>query len=348
MKLLVPLLLLAQLLSCKAGLVLPGHEELLPVLPHNIEKYPDCDGPESEAIAAAAVQHINKHLKHGYKFDLNRIEKIVQLERRPHGKLVKLELDLVETKCHIVSPTPVENCTVRTRMEHAVEGDCDVNLIESHGKYKVVHTNCHSEPDSAEDVNKLCPDCALLSLLNDTEVVNTVHTALDEYNALNTTHDHYKLLEISRGQHSHLAKSVYAEFAIVNTNCSAQHAKEHEEDCHVETGEHLHYGFCTASFHKGMTPDSADQHDVLCTIYDHQPGVSHHHLTKEHLEGKLQPAGRGFAHLDLVHSHHNTSGSHSHSHSDEVVAVEQPASLVKRAILPVVQACPGRYRHFDL
>ncbi|XP_060098622.1 alpha-2-HS-glycoprotein [Heteronotia binoei] len=340
MKSLVALVLLAHLLSCQANLVLEVPPEVVP------PKVPGCDDPEAEHAAAAALNHINQHMKHGYKFDLNRIEKFVQHERRPHGKIVDLELDLLETTCHIVDPRPVENCTVRDRMNHAVEGDCDVKMIEINGQYKVVHTKCHSSPDSREDLAKLCPDCSPLSSLNDTDVVNTAHAALAEFNAENTTQEHYMLLEISRGQHLHLARGVHIEFAIVNTNCSAQHAKEHVDDCHVATGEHLHYGFCKASFHKSVAEGTPDHHEVHCDVFGHQPGVSHHHLVEEHLKGKLAPAGRGHTHLDMIHSHNDTGASHSHS--DEAVPVEKPVSLVKRAIRAVVPGCPGRYRHFDL
>uniref|UniRef100_A0ACB8FBK4 Uncharacterized protein n=1 Tax=Sphaerodactylus townsendi TaxID=933632 RepID=A0ACB8FBK4_9SAUR len=224
----------------------------------------------------------------------------------------------------------------------AVEGDCDVKLIHDNGQYKVVHTKCHSSPDSSEDFIRMVPDGIRLSRLNDTDVVNTVNAALAEYNAANTTQDYYKLLEISRGYHVHLTGGVHAEFAIVNTNCSAQHANEHHDDCHVETGDHLHYGFCKVSTHK-VGAEGAEEHDVHCTIYDHQPGVHHHHLTEEHLKGHLPPAGRGFRHLDLIHSHNATSGSHSHS--DEVPPVVTPLAIVKRAIIP---GCPGKYRHFDI
>lgn len=31
---------------------------------------------------------------------------------------------------------------------------------------------------------------------------------------------------------------VHVEFAIAGTNCTAQQAKEHVENCYVETGEH--------------------------------------------------------------------------------------------------------------
>lgn len=341
MKSLVALVLLAQLFSCKAGLVPDVPPEILP------KAVLGCDDPETEAAAQAVEDHMNRHLKHGYKVRYNRIENVVRHERRPHGHVWNMEMEFVETTCHIVDPKPAPNCTVRRREEHAVEGECDVKMVEAEGQFKVVHANCHSSPDSSEDFRRSCPECTHMTELNDTDVVNTVHAALAEFNAKNTTNDHYKLLEISRGHHSHLSKGVFAEFAIVNTNCTAHHDEEHADDCHVATGDHLHYGFCKAAFHKGMGEGAADHHEVHCTIFEHQAGVTHDHLVHEHMEGKLPPAGRGFRHLDMKHSFNGPVGSHSHS--DEVPPPEKPAALAKRSILRVAApGCPGKYHHYEL
>uniref|UniRef100_A0A8B9QGF9 Alpha 2-HS glycoprotein n=1 Tax=Apteryx owenii TaxID=8824 RepID=A0A8B9QGF9_APTOW len=77
-----------------------------------------CDDPESEAAAELAVNYINDHSHHGYKFALNRIENVRVLPQVSEELILFLELDLLETKCHILSPTPLENCTVRSFTEH--------------------------------------------------------------------------------------------------------------------------------------------------------------------------------------------------------------------------------------
>uniref|UniRef100_A0A8C9FD40 Alpha 2-HS glycoprotein n=1 Tax=Pavo cristatus TaxID=9049 RepID=A0A8C9FD40_PAVCR len=81
-----------------------------------------CDDPETEAAAELAVNYINGHSHHGYKFALNRIEQVRVL---PQGLVYKcsmpilfLELDLLETTCHILNPTPLVNCSVRTFEQH--------------------------------------------------------------------------------------------------------------------------------------------------------------------------------------------------------------------------------------
>ncbi|XP_003225747.1 alpha-2-HS-glycoprotein [Anolis carolinensis] len=350
MKSLIALVLLGQILASKAT------SEPFPPL---VSSLPDCDDPESEAAANFAVDHINSHSLHGYKYTLSRIENVKVLPRRPTGKIYLLELDLAETKCHVLSPTPIQNCSVRAKVEHAVEGDCDVKMLHLDGQYKVLSTKCHSSPDSREDFEKVCPDCAPLALLDDVNVVNAVNTALAQYNTYNSTDHHFELLEIARGRNSHMPPGTFVEFAIAATNCTEQEAKEHK-DCHVMTGEHAQFGFCKATIFKkpsgeGPALFAIFPNVVICDIFDKQVGHSHTHLTKHHLGKKIPSPGAGYSVLDLIHSHNNTLASHE-SHSAEVPVV-QASPVVKRAAevppviqpaLPHLQQCPGKYRHFDI
>lgn len=63
MKLLLALIFLAQLL-------IRTTESFIPVAAKRL----DCHGPEAEQAATAAVDYINSHALHGYKYDLNRVE----------------------------------------------------------------------------------------------------------------------------------------------------------------------------------------------------------------------------------------------------------------------------------
>ncbi|XP_060623406.2 alpha-2-HS-glycoprotein [Anolis sagrei] len=350
MKSLIALVLLGQILASKAT------SEPFPPL---IGRRPDCDDPEIENAAKIAMDHINSHTLHGYKHVFNRMENVKVLPRRPTGEIIFLEMDTLETNCHVMSPTPVENCTVRARTEHAVEGDCDVKMLLLEGQYKVLSTKCHSSPDSREDLQRLCPDCAPLQPLNEPEVMNAVTTALAEFNAHNETDHHYDLLEITRGRHSHMPRATFVEFAIAATNCTEKEANEHK-DCHVMTGEHAHFGFCKATVFKKPSGDGPTilmvfpDNVVACEIFDKKVGHSHTHLTQHHLGKKIPSPGVGHTVLDLIHSHNNTLASHE-SHSAEVPAV-QASPVVKRAAVDVaqiqpmlhLQQCPGKYRHFAI
>ncbi|XP_064418133.1 alpha-2-HS-glycoprotein isoform X2 [Latimeria chalumnae] len=328
MKAFLALLVMTQLLSCKAVGVDIGADQLHPRLL-------DCDSPEAEAAANFAVNAINAHHHHGYKFALNRIESLKVKARRPFGEAFEMELDLLETKCHVVDPTPFEQCAVRPVEEQAVEGDCDVTLLKVDGNFSVVTQTCKSAPDSSEKLLTTLPTLPKLLPLNSSIVINAVNASLKTFNS-NSTQDHsFTLLEVGRAfiQHKAAGDAVVSEFAIVETNCSDNTL--FSDHCEV-LGE------------------------------DVAPEAKIHH----HREDHAHKVGHKHAHGNAYHNlHHFTSSSESHSEEVPSVAPAPASSIIKRSaesaevdsnpvadpkpgptsIAVVVQSpplCPGKIRHF--
>ncbi|KFO54837.1 Alpha-2-HS-glycoprotein [Corvus brachyrhynchos] len=333
MKALVALILLVQL---------PIHKAVPAAPPAPL----GCDDPESVAAAEAAVNYINGHSHHGYKFALNRIEDIRVVPQGPNNDIIFLELDLLETKCHILSPTPLANCTVRSFAEHAVEGDCDVKLQKVDGTLSVVASKCHSHADSSEDILKVCPDCPLLATLNNTEVLGTVSAALNDYNS-KTTDSYLRLLEI--GMHT-----VVAEFAVGATNCSAGEAKANVGACQLLPEDQSNFGFCTAVMVKRPSEDL----QVDCQLYGHQVPAPYSQDTS----AGLVPSAVGFTNHNLRLSHNNPVASESSS-SEILRSMLSAKSVTKRAVADAAQhdkvprpvgfvppppPCPGKIHHFDI
>ncbi|NWI65682.1 FETUA protein, partial [Todus mexicanus] len=346
MKALVALILLVQLPIHKAVPAPP----LAPL---------GCDDPESEAAAEVAVSYINSHSHHGYKFALNRIENIRVLPQGPNNDIIFLELDLLETKCHVLSPTPLENCTVRSFAEHAVEGDCDIKLQKLDGKITVLASKCHSHADSNEDVAQLCPDCPLLASLNNTEVTTAVTAALGDHNS-KTADAYLKLLEIGRAQiQYHPAHVVYVEFAVAATNCSAEEAKVHVEACQLLPDDQSNFGFCTATVVKRPSEDL----QVNCQLYGHQvptpdtPFFFRVFQSTSTSVGLVPSVAQGFTNHNLRFSHNNPVASES---SEVPISVLPVKPVAKRAVAqhdkvphPVgfvspPLLCPGKVRHFKI
>ncbi|NXL92080.1 FETUA protein, partial [Alectura lathami] len=361
MKALVALILLVQLPMHRAAPAAPP-----PPL--------GCDDPEAEAAAEFAVSYINGHSHHGYKFALNRIEQIRVLPQGADNEILFLELDLLETRCPILSPTPLVNCTVRSFTEHAVEGDCDVKLQKLNGQLSVLASQCHSHADSSEDVRQLCPDCPLLASLNNTEVLAAVTAALNDHNS-KTPDAYLRLLEIGRAtiQH-HPAHVVSVEFAVAATDCTAEEAKDNLEACQLLPEDQSNFGFCTATV---VTRPSQDL-QVDCQLYGHQvpalrtlpsfPGCSTLPvlieaiaLSQDTSAGLVPSAGQGFINHNLRLSHNNPVASESSS--SEFPSVPLAKSVVKRAAAQVAQhdkvphpvgfvppppPCPGKVRYFEI
>ncbi|NXR77744.1 FETUA protein, partial [Pycnonotus jocosus] len=343
MKALVALILLVQL---------PIHKAIPAAPPAPL----GCDDPESEAAAEVAVNYINGQSHHGYKFTLNTIEDIRVVPQGPNNDIIFLELNLLETKCPILSPTPLANCTVRSFAEHAVEGDCDVKLQKVDGILSVLASKCHSHADSNEDVRKVCPDCSLLERMNNTDVLEAVSAALNDYNS-KTTGPYLRLLEIGRGKiQYHPGHIIATEFAVGATNCSAEEAKANVGACQLLPEDQSNFGFCTAVMVKSPSQDL----QVDCQLYGHQvPDIP---LLSQDTSAGLAPSAVGFTNHNLGLAHNNPVASESSS-SEILRSMVAAKSVTKRAVAAVAQhdkvprpvgfvppppPCPGKIRHFDI
>ncbi|XP_014919821.2 alpha-2-HS-glycoprotein [Acinonyx jubatus] len=361
MKSLALLLCLAQLWGCHAAPHIPGlvYREL------------DCDDPETEQAALVAVDYINNHVLQGYKHTLNQIDKVKVWPRRPIGEVFELEIDTLETTCYIRDPTPVANCTVRQLMEHAVEGDCDFQVLKQDGQFTVLFAKCDSSPDSAEDVLKVCPQCPLLAPLNDTKVVHAVEVALTAFNT-QSNGSYFQLVEVSRAQLVPLPPSTYVEFAVAATDCVAAEVTDPAK-CNLLAEKQ--YGFCKATLTEKVGGEDVA---VTCTMFQTQPvlpqpqpdgteasPVADSAVTAPPpadlpaaalvvgpvvVAAPQAPLPGHRAHYDLRHAFMGVASVESASgeavHVGKVPNVAQPSVPV--AAGPVVRPCPGRIRHFKI
>ncbi|KAM4771112.1 alpha-2-HS-glycoprotein-like [Rhinophrynus dorsalis] len=339
MRLLLLSLLLAKLLICTAFVVSKPSGRVV-----------DCDDPEAHDAARASVAYVNTKHNHGYKYTLNRVEKVKVLPETDLGETFFLELDLLETKCPAVSPTSVENCPVRPIIEQAVEADCDVKLHKKNGSFSVVGMRCKSEPDSAENVFDLCPNCSLLAPMNDSRVVHAADVSLLEFNNGNNT-VFYKLHEIGRAQiQAPPSNKVNVEFVIVASNCSKEDASSALESCDVLTGNATHFGACIGSVvkHQGAVDEEVT---VQCTIYDPQPGQADQTgVQNDALVPQQQPAvAHGHFHHNLHYSSLGPHSSESNSAEGHLLAAHAShpvkRSLTGEPVPPSVSRrplCPGK------
>ncbi|NP_001089609.1 alpha-2-HS-glycoprotein L homeolog precursor [Xenopus laevis] len=306
----------------------------------------DCDSPEANDAALEALHFINANHHHGYKFVVNQVEDIHVLPETVNGEIFYVELDLLESKCPWVSPTPAENCPVRPRAEQAVEGDCKIKLQKQNGNFTVLGVSCKSKPDSAENVFRACSSCPLLAPLNDTQVVHAVDVALLGFNNGNNT-VYYKLHEIGRAQIQGPANNkVQVEFVIAASNCSNENAAL--DSCVALTGEGAHYGSCAGSVTK--LPEAQDEElDMQCTVYEPQPpqvdqtGVPSIGVPAQPL------VVHGHFHHNLRHSSLGPHSSESNSAEKLLLHLHQAKSAVKRSLFgkhsgpnALRPRCPGK------
>ncbi|XP_044526843.1 alpha-2-HS-glycoprotein [Gracilinanus agilis] len=348
MRSVVAFICLAQLLSSATARFHP----LLPV------RDPNCDDPDVEQAAHEIVRYVNDQHHSGYKYRLNQIDKARVYPRRPSGEVYVMEVDMLETTCHVMDRTPLENCTVRQLVEHAVEGDCEASVLKMDGLYTVLNAKCESNPDSAEDVRKVCPDCFLLAPLNNTKVVHAVEASMAAFISQNQT-THYKLLEVSRAQISPLQTSISVEFVIAPTDCGPGGADD-PSSCNPLADQ---YGFC-----KGTLTEKAGVEDVSVICKFSEPVVPAPQPTPVAAgpdvavaakpaiaivsgPGPVRPAGPVLTHLphhDLRHSFVGVASLESASGERGAPVGPAPAVPGPGPAAPAIPLCPGRIRHFKV
>uniref|UniRef100_A0A3B3SNI0 Cystatin fetuin-A-type domain-containing protein n=1 Tax=Paramormyrops kingsleyae TaxID=1676925 RepID=A0A3B3SNI0_9TELE len=204
-----------------AGLFLLAHVFLAAgVLPAERPSIP-CDENGAVPASQAAFQHISAQHHHGYKYKLRKSASSQLLKKDDLACEFHLELDLEETTCHVVNPKPVEECVVRETHETKVQSNCNVTLTVVEGKPTVKKYSCSSDPASAEELQKICPDCPSLLPLHYPAGLDSIKSALKKFHEESNETSNFKLLEVGRlsTQHMLTGQSYLAEFAIVQTDC---------------------------------------------------------------------------------------------------------------------------------
>ncbi|KAG8003224.1 Alpha-2-HS-glycoprotein [Nibea albiflora] len=100
-----------------------------------------CSEDNAAAAAHLAMNHINTHHHHGYKFRLSEIQGN-ETEKLDEGCNIELQLDLLETVCHTVNPKPFEDCELRSTHERAVKANCTVMISVENSDAKVTEYDC--------------------------------------------------------------------------------------------------------------------------------------------------------------------------------------------------------------
>ncbi|KAL4630787.1 alpha-2-HS-glycoprotein-like [Arapaima gigas] len=249
---------------------------------HHLEPVPiSCDEQEVQQASQAALKSIAFHQHHGYKYKLNKMASSKLQKTNDTNCEFHLELELEETTCHVVNPKPLEECEVRRTEETKVESNCNVVVTVLHGNATAVRYTCKSEPASAEEINRMCPDCPSLLALNDSNGLDSIKAALNKFHEDTNETNYFKLLEVGRisTQWMFLGQSYFAEFAIVETHCSRQEKPEDPHKCKMLGKGEARFGFCKSTL-LGNGEISAD-----CDIYEAQTDHHRHHHYHFHHKG---------------------------------------------------------------
>lgn len=185
----------------------PGPIELAPI---------PCNDKAVEKLSRLAVTYINEDRADGYKFALNRIANVHLHAQGPAGNVYYLDLDVLETKCHIGSPKPWKRCDVRPFMETQISGNCNTTILHTPEGYSYLYSyDCMLVPDPPEKLQKICPTCPLLLSVDNPEVKSAAQATLLSYKRQSTLGLGLGVKKITRASEQSVpVKAMFVEYTV--------------------------------------------------------------------------------------------------------------------------------------
>ncbi|KAK2835205.1 hypothetical protein Q5P01_015689 [Channa striata] len=163
-----------------------AHSEDFVLAPIELAPIP-CNDKAVEKLSRLAVTYINEDRTEGYKFALNRIANVHLHAQGPAGNVYYLDLDVLETKCHIGSPKPWKRCDVRPFMETQISGNCNTTILHTPDGYSYLYSyDCALVPDLPEKLQQTCPTCPVLLSIDSPEVMDVARITLASYKRKST------------------------------------------------------------------------------------------------------------------------------------------------------------------
>ncbi|XP_077088082.1 fetuin-B [Siphateles boraxobius] len=238
---------------------------ILCVLGTNLVHVP-CDDKIVEKLSRLAVTYINEDRQTGYKFALNRITNVQAHQQGLAGKIYYLDLDVLETKCHVLSPKSWKKCAIRPFMETQISGNCNTTVLHTPEGFSYLYSyDCTLFPDPPEKLRLTCPVCPVLLPVDSNEAIATARTSLLKYNIQSTLPVSLTVNTITRASHqSSPVSASFVEYTI--QECSFP-----EVQCEPGNKGKEPVGFCVGEV---LGPDHGQQDvKVSCEIFHPQVHV---------------------------------------------------------------------------
>ncbi|XP_042340011.1 fetuin-B [Plectropomus leopardus] len=322
---------------------------------------PGCTSPEAVRVAEEALEQINQDRTDGYILSLNRLYDLSRtLEMEKGGSLYKLTIDVMETKCHIISGKPWKQCEVRDIGDLPAYGECEISVYAD-SQVKLQSYSCALREVPATAVVAVCPDCPTAENLNEPIVKETANLSLQRFNEESSLANYFTLENINRASSQWVVgPSYFVEFTIVETVCSKKTEESELSNCQPMDCQFAHRGFCLGTHmahddqfemrlpvgKKASSFQTRKPVEVKCEIYEPQAAA-----VEEQVHAKADSG-------HTEHQPHNHTHLHPHEHmhsvtpSPDVVVskprgslgtvTEQPAP-VRSA--PAASSCPSPHRH---
>ncbi|XP_076026263.1 fetuin-B [Genypterus blacodes] len=253
---------LLQLLSLLSIKTLCVNAEGLTLGPIELAPIP-CNDKAVEKLSRLAVTYINEDRTDGYKFALNRIANVHLHAQGPAGNVYYLDLEVLETKCHVGSPKSWKRCEVRPFMETQISGNCNTTILHTTEGFSYLYSyDCTLVPDPPEKLQQTCPTCPLLLPMDSREAVDAARVTLASYRRQSTLGAALGVQKITRAAAQVVPlKASFVEYTVQEcpeglTDSGTCQRRTISSD--TETA-----GFCVGSVHGEIYPEA----QVSCEIF---------------------------------------------------------------------------------
>ncbi|KAJ8418902.1 hypothetical protein AAFF_G00004010 [Aldrovandia affinis] len=323
----------------------------------------NCEDPAVLKAAEEALDKINADRQEGYIFRLNRVYDVSQEARETSGVVFNLTIDVLETKCPVISRKKQKQCDVRDIGNVPIYGNCQTSFVILDSAEKNVELSTYSctvqqVPPSV--ISRNCPDCPGRIDIDNPNIMMAANLSLKKFNKISGLPNYFALLNVSRASMQWVfGPSYFVEFIIHETVCSRDTPTVDQHQCRIMDCELAHKGYCTGSY---STPIFPNQNiDVKCEIFE--PEAAKMEEASHALAGDHSPDSDPEQHRDKAHKHEHSHlhehehHHHAHNHSQAlfrpaaplgsvVVLPVSPAPVPSRAP-PAASNCPGK-RMFHL